>query len=65
MIVMKPEKKVIPGLKDKAKRLYAELGHDPKRGFAVSIVGGCILALAVCGFEGIHPRFCTAYIKQP
>jgi len=48
MIVMKPEKKVIPGLKEKAKRLHSELGPiTRKEVIAASIVGGCILALAV------------------
>ena len=47
MIVMKPEKKVIPGLKEKAKRLYVELGGiTRKEVIAACIVGGCILALA-------------------
>ncbi len=46
MIVMKPEKKTIPGLKDKAKRLYTELGAiTGKEVVAATIVGTCILAL--------------------
>ena len=48
MIVLKPEKESIPGLKDKAKRLYAELGGiTRKEMIAASIVGICILTLAV------------------
>ncbi|MCP4114871.1 MAG: SLC13/DASS family transporter [Desulfobacteraceae bacterium] len=47
MIVMKPEKKSIPGLKEKAKRLYIELGAITKKEIiAATIVGTCILALA-------------------
>ena len=62
MIVMKPEKKAIPGLKEKAKRLYTELGGiTRKEVIAASIVGGCILALAVFAvMKAIHSRFCTA-----
>ncbi len=48
MIVLKPEKKSIPGLKEKAKRLYIELGGiTRKEVLAASIVGICILTLAV------------------
>jgi solute carrier family 13 (sodium-dependent dicarboxylate transporter), member 2/3/5 len=48
MVVLKPEKKSIPGLKEKAKRLYAELGGiTRKEVVAAGIVGTCILALAV------------------
>jgi sodium-dependent dicarboxylate transporter 2/3/5 len=48
MLVLKPEKSSIPGLKDKAKRLYAELGGiTRKEVVAAGIVGACILALAV------------------
>jgi len=48
MVVLKPEKKSIPGLREKAKRLYSELGSiSRKEIIAASIVGACILALAV------------------
>lgn len=68
MLVMKPEKKVIPGLKEKAKRLYAELGGiTRKEVIAASIVGGCILALAACAvmkayIPGFVPPHKTAII---
>ncbi|MCP4688964.1 MAG: SLC13/DASS family transporter [Desulfobacterales bacterium] len=48
MIVCKPEKKSIPGLKEKAKRLYIELGGITRKEIiAACIVGSCILALAL------------------
>jgi len=48
MIVLKPEKDRIPGLKDKATRLYKELGGiTRKEVIAASIVGLCIFALAL------------------
>ncbi|GAB6908231.1 Sodium/sulfate symporter [Desulfosarcina cetonica] len=47
MIVCKPEKKTIPGLRDRAKRLYTELGGITRKEVtAATIVGLCILALA-------------------
>ncbi len=47
MIVLKPEKKTIPGLKKRAKRLYIELGAITRKEIiAASIVGLCILTLA-------------------
>ncbi len=47
MIVLKPEKKTIPGLKQRAKNLYTELGIVTRKEIiAASIVGLCILALA-------------------
>jgi sodium-dependent dicarboxylate transporter 2/3/5 len=48
MVVLKPEKKNIPGLKERAQRLYAELGGiSRKEMIAAIIVGSAILALAV------------------
>ena len=48
MIVLKPEKKAIPGLKEKAKRLYKELGGITKNEIiAACIVGACIVTLGV------------------
>ncbi|MFZ5564905.1 MAG: SLC13 family permease [Thermodesulfobacteriota bacterium] len=48
MIVCKPEKSTIPGLKQKAKDLYAGLGPITGREIlAALIVVGCILALAL------------------
>ncbi len=47
MIVMKPEKKTIPGLREKAKSLYADLGQVTKKEWmAAIIVGVVIIALA-------------------
>jgi len=68
MVVMKPEKKTIPGLKEKAKRLYRELGGITKKEvIAASIVGTCILALAVFAvlksvIPGFQPPHKTAVI---
>jgi solute carrier family 13 (sodium-dependent dicarboxylate transporter), member 2/3/5 len=48
MVALKPEKKAIPGLKEKAKRLYKELGGITKNEIiAVCIVGACIVSLGV------------------
>ena len=48
MIFLKPEKKTIPGLRDKAKRLNAELGKITKQEvMAALIVGAAILVLGV------------------
>ncbi len=49
MIVLKPEKKTIPGLREKAVRLNEELGPiTPQEIKAALIVGGAILILGIC-----------------
>jgi sodium-dependent dicarboxylate transporter 2/3/5 len=51
MVFCKPEKKVIPGLKEKAGQLYADLGHlSRKEIMATVIVLGCILAMSLRSF---------------
>jgi sodium-dependent dicarboxylate transporter 2/3/5 len=51
MVVLKPEKKSIPGLKAKAVQLNAELGPITGREItAALIVGSCILVLALRSF---------------
>ena len=51
MIFMKPEKKVIPGLREKAKALNAELGSVTRKEIvAVVIVFACILVMALRSF---------------
>jgi sodium-dependent dicarboxylate transporter 2/3/5 len=68
MVVMKPEKSTIPGLKEKAKRLYTELGGITRKELiAASIVGLCILALAASAIAkafipGFVPPHKTAII---
>jgi sodium-dependent dicarboxylate transporter 2/3/5 len=68
MIFCKPEKKTIPGLKERAKRLYSELGGITRKEVtAASIVGLCILALAVSAIlkayiPGFVPPHKTALI---
>ena len=48
MVVMKPEKKTIPGLRERAKRLNAEMGGITKKEvIAAVIVGAAILVLGV------------------
>jgi sodium-dependent dicarboxylate transporter 2/3/5 len=63
MVVMKPEKKTIPGLRDRARRLNAEMGGVTKKEvIAALIVGAAILVLGVSavlkstlpGFEPPH-----------
>ncbi|MFC2085036.1 SLC13 family permease [Bacteroidota bacterium] len=51
MIFFKPEKKVISGLKEKAKQLNSQLGSITKREIlAVVIVFGCIIAMSLISF---------------
>jgi sodium-dependent dicarboxylate transporter 2/3/5 len=61
MVVMKPEKATIPGLREKAKRLNKELGGITKNEIIASvIVIAAILALGVSAVMKDHPRFRTA-----
>ena len=68
MIVLKPEKKTIPGLKEKAKRLYKELGGITRKEIiASSIVGLVIVALGAfaimkASIPGFVPPHKTAVI---
>jgi len=51
MIFFKPEKKVIPGLKEKAKQLNSQLGAVTRREMlALFIVGGCVITLSMVSF---------------
>ncbi|HSO19054.1 MAG TPA: SLC13 family permease, partial [Desulfosarcina sp.] len=51
MIFFKPEKATIPGLRDRAKRLYSELGPLRREEIvAAVIVGACILTLSLRSF---------------
>jgi sodium-dependent dicarboxylate transporter 2/3/5 len=51
MIFMKPEKKVIPGLRDKARILNAELGSITRKEIiAAGIVFACILVMSLRSF---------------
>jgi sodium-dependent dicarboxylate transporter 2/3/5 len=51
MVFMKPEKKVIPGLREKAKRLSSDLGPMQRQEIvAAVIVFGCILVLSLRQF---------------
>ena len=51
MIFMKPEKKVIPGLRKRAKRLSAEMGPMKRNEIvAATIVFGCILVMSLRSF---------------
>ena len=51
MIFFKPEKKVITGLKEKAKQLNAQLGAVTRREMlALLIVGGCVITLSMVSF---------------
>jgi len=51
MVFMKPEKKVIPGLREKAKQLNSELGSITKKEIlAVVIVFSCILVMSLRSF---------------
>jgi len=51
MVVLKPEKATIPGLREKAKRLYSELGPLTRNEImAALIVGACILTMSLRSF---------------
>jgi sodium-dependent dicarboxylate transporter 2/3/5 len=51
MVFFKPEKATIPGLREKAKRLYTELGPLRREEIiAASIVGACILVMSLRSF---------------
>ncbi len=51
MIFFKPEKKVITGLKEKAKQLHMQLGAITRREMlALFIVGGCVITLSMVSF---------------
>jgi len=51
MIFLKPEKKVIPGLREKARALDMEMGRiSSKEIFAAVIVFGCVLVLSLRSF---------------
>ena len=64
MVFMKPEKKVIPGLREKAKMLNAELGSITKKEIiAAVIVFGCILVMSLRSFiPALQPINKTAII---
>jgi solute carrier family 13 (sodium-dependent dicarboxylate transporter), member 2/3/5 len=54
MIFFKPEKATIPGLREKAKRLYKELGPLTRNEIvATTIVGACILTMSLRSFVPI------------
>lgn len=59
MVVMKPEKDTIPGLRERAKRLNAELGGiTTKEVIASAIVGAVILVLGVSAvMKSANPDF--------
>jgi sodium-dependent dicarboxylate transporter 2/3/5 len=68
MIVLKPEKKTIPGLRERAKRLNTDLGGITKKELAAAlIVAAAILVLAVGAIlqffiPGFNPPHKTAVI---
>jgi sodium-dependent dicarboxylate transporter 2/3/5 len=64
MIFFKPEKKVIPGLRERAVRLHKELGPlTRKEIISIAIVFGCILALSLRSFfPALHILDKTAVI---
>ncbi|MEW6079188.1 MAG: SLC13 family permease [Thermodesulfobacteriota bacterium] len=59
MIVCKPEKKTIPGLKEKARELNAELGKITRREIiAALIVAACVISLgAIAVLKSFVPGF--------
>jgi sodium-dependent dicarboxylate transporter 2/3/5 len=64
MIVYRPEKQTIPGLRDRARQLNAELGSlSPNEIKAAIIVGACILTMALRSFiPALKPIDRTAII---
>jgi sodium-dependent dicarboxylate transporter 2/3/5 len=60
MVVMKPEKKPIPGLREKAKRLNKEMGGITKNEILASVIVGRHPGIGCVGHhEILHPRFRT------
>jgi sodium-dependent dicarboxylate transporter 2/3/5 len=54
MIVLKPEKNSIPGLRDRARRLNAELGPLTRNEIkAAAIVGACIVTMALQPYTAV------------
>ena len=64
MIFLKPEKKVIPGLREKARQLSTELGSLTRKEItAAVIVFGCIIAMSLRSFiPALQPIDKTAII---
>jgi solute carrier family 13 (sodium-dependent dicarboxylate transporter), member 2/3/5 len=64
MVFLKPEKKVIPGLREKARQLNAELGTITRKEIlAAVIVFGCILVMSLRSFiPALQPINKTAII---
>ncbi len=68
MVVLKPEKKTIPGLKEKAKRLYKELGGITKKELIASTIVGLVIvalgafAIMKASIPGFVPPHKTAII---
>ena len=64
MVVYRPEKKVIPGLRDKARQLNAELGPITRKEIlAAAIVFGCIITMSLRSFvPALQPVDKTALI---
>jgi sodium-dependent dicarboxylate transporter 2/3/5 len=64
MIFLKPEKKTIPGLREKAKRLYSELGGFTKNEIiAAVLVGAVILVMSLRSFiPALQPLDKTAIL---
>jgi len=64
MVFLKPEKKVIPGLREKARQLSAELGPLTRKEItAAVIVFGCIIAMSLRSFiPALQPIDKTAII---
>jgi sodium-dependent dicarboxylate transporter 2/3/5 len=68
MVVLKPEKRTIPGLKEKAKRLYKELGGITKKELIASTIVGLVIvalgafAIMKASIPGFVPPHKTAII---
>jgi sodium-dependent dicarboxylate transporter 2/3/5 len=64
MIIYKPEKKVIPGLREKAKKLYAGLGPITRQEWMVSIIVlGVIIVMSAKAFiPALQPLHKTAIV---
>jgi sodium-dependent dicarboxylate transporter 2/3/5 len=64
MVFFKPERKVIPGLRERAKELNTELGPITRKEIlAAAIIGGCILVMSLRSFiPALQPVDKTAII---
>jgi sodium-dependent dicarboxylate transporter 2/3/5 len=63
MVVMKPEKKTIPGLREKAKRLSEEMGGISKKEIIAAVIVGT--AILVLGVSAVMKSTMPGFVPTP